>query len=66
VRRGTGDKSGAEFVFQPGVDAFGRGAEIVGQVVEVGHAGELQALDLAAPFGLGFVVARKLRSTMGA
>ena len=46
---------GDELVFQPGVDAFGHGAEIVDPVVEVGHVDELQALDLAAPFGLGLV-----------
>jgi hypothetical protein len=46
--------------FQPGVDAFGHGAEIVDHVVEVGHVDELQALDLAAPFGLAFVVGAKV------
>ena len=45
------EKSGDELVFQAGVDAFGHGAEIVDQVVEVGHVDEVQALDLAAPFG---------------
>src|SRR5271165_1533502 len=54
------DKSGAELVFQPGVDAFGHGAEIVDQVVEVGHVDELEALDLAAPFGLALVVGAKV------
>jgi hypothetical protein len=44
------EKSGAELVFQTGVDAFGRGAKIVDQVVEVGHVDELQALDPAAGF----------------
>src|SRR5208337_3968094 len=55
-RAADAEKSGAELVFQTGVDAFGHGAEIVDQVVEVGHVDELQALDLAAPFGLAFVV----------
>ena len=41
------EKSGAELVFQTGVDAFGHCAEIVDQVVEVGHVDELQALDCA-------------------
>src|SRR5271166_3917779 len=54
------EKSGAELVFQTGVDAFGHGAEIVDQVVEVGHVDELQALDLAAPFGLALVVGAKV------
>ena len=54
------EKSGAELVFQTGVDAFGHGAEIVDQVVEVGHVDELQALDFAAPFGLGLVVGAKV------
>src|SRR3984885_15083008 len=54
------EKSGAELVFETGVDAFGHGAEIVDQVVEVGHVDELQALDFAAPFGLGLVVAAKV------
>src|SRR5271166_984538 len=54
------EKSGAELVFQTGVDAFGHGAEIVDQVVEVGHVDELQALDLAAPFSLAFVVGAKV------
>src|SRR5271165_5212002 len=54
------EKSGAELVFQPGVDAFGHGAEIVDQVVEVGHVDELRALDLAAPFGLALVVGAKV------
>ena len=45
------EKSGAELVFQTDVDAFGHGAEIVDQVIEVGHVDELQALDFAAPFG---------------
>ena len=43
-----------------GVDAFGHGAEIVDQVVEVGPVDELQALDFAAPFGLGLVVGAKV------
>ena len=60
------DKSGAELVFQPGVDAFGHGAEIVDQVVEVGHVDELQALDLGAPFGLGLVVGAKVAVDDGA
>ena len=51
---------GAELVFQTGVDAFGHGAEIVDQVVEVGPVDELQALDFAAPFGLGLVVGAKV------
>ena len=50
----------AELVFQTGVDAFGHGAEIVDQAVEVGHVDELQALDFAAPFGLGLVVGAKV------
>src|SRR5271166_1441066 len=54
------EKSGAELVFQTGVDAFGHGAEIVDQVVEVGHVDELQALDLAAPFSLALVVGAKV------
>ena len=54
------EKSGAELVFQTGVDAFGHGAEIVDQVVEVGPVDELQALDFAAPFGLGLVVGAKV------
>src|SRR5271168_3614734 len=54
------DKSGAELVFQPGVDAFGHGAEIVDQVVEVRHVDELQALDLTPPFGLALVVGAKV------
>jgi hypothetical protein len=41
-------------------------AEIVDQVVEVGHVDELQALDLAAPFGLGFVVGAKVAIDDGA
>src|SRR5208337_722819 len=45
-RAADAEKSGAELVFQTGVDAFGHGAEIVDQVVEVGHVDELQALDL--------------------
>src|SRR5208282_6944664 len=36
-RAADAEKSGAELVFQTGVDAFGHGAEIVDQVVEVGH-----------------------------
>ena len=59
MRRGRGE-IGAELVFQTSVDAFGHGAEIVDQVVEVGHVDELQALDLAAPFGLAFVVGAKV------
>src|SRR5208337_1500199 len=59
-RAADAEKSGAELVFQTGVDAFGHGAEIVDQVVEVGHVDELQALDLAAPFGLAFVVGAKV------
>src|SRR5271165_5843959 len=35
-RAADAEKSGAELVFQTGVDAFGHGAEIVDQVVEVG------------------------------
>src|SRR5271165_3439784 len=54
------EKSGAELVFQTSVDGFGHGAEIVDQVVEVGHVDELQALDLAAAFGLGLVVGAKV------
>ena len=54
------EKSGAELVFQTGVDVFGHGAEIVDQVVEVGPVDELQALDFAAPFGLGLVVGAKV------
>ena len=54
------EKSGAELVFETGVDAFGHGAEIVDQVVEVGPVDELQALDFAAPFGLGLVVGAKV------
>ena len=54
------EKSVAELVFQTGVDAFGHGAEIVDQVVEVGPVDELQALDFAAPFGLGLVVGAKV------
>src|SRR5271165_326478 len=59
-RAADAEKSGAELVFQTGVDAFGHGAEIVDQVVEVGHVDELQALDLAAPFGLALVVGAKV------
>src|SRR5271166_4692038 len=36
------------------------GAEIVDQVVEVRHVDELEALDLAAPFGLALVVGAKV------
>jgi hypothetical protein len=54
------EKSGAELVFQPGVDAFGHGAEIVDRVVDVGHVDELEALDLTAPFGLALVVGAKV------
>src|SRR3974377_453181 len=54
-RAADAEKSGAELVFQTGVDAFDHGAEIVDQVVEVGHVDEFQALALAAPFGLAFV-----------
>ena len=60
------EKLGAELVFQTGVDAFGHGAEIVDQVVEVGPVDELQALDFAAPFGLGLVVGAKVAATIGA
>ena len=56
----------AELVFQPGVDAFGHGAEIVDPVVEVGHVDELEALDLAAPFGLALVVGAKVAVDDGA
>src|SRR5271166_2971075 len=59
-RAADAEKSGAQLVFQTGVDAFGHGAEIVDQVVEVGHVDELQALDLAAPFGLALVVGAKV------
>src|SRR5271166_5812979 len=59
-RAADAEKSGAELVFQTGVDAFGHGAEIVDQVVEVGHVDELQALDLAAPFSLALVVGAKV------
>src|SRR5215471_2193645 len=59
-RAADAEKPGAELVFQPGVDAFGHGAEIVDQAVEVGHVDELQALDLAAPFGLAFAVGAKV------
>src|SRR5208337_4868942 len=59
-RAADAEKSGAELVFQTGVDAFGHGAEIVDQVVEVGHVDELQALDFAAPFGLALVVGAKV------
>ena len=59
MRRGRGE-IWRELVFQTGVDAFGHGAEIVDQVVEVGHVDELQALDLAAPFSLAFVVGAKV------
>ena len=52
--------SGAEFVFQSGVDAFGHGAKIVDQVVGVGHVDEFHALDFSAPFGLGFVLGAKV------
>src|ERR1700758_3289334 len=45
-RAADAEKSGAELVFQPGVDALGHGAEIVDCVVEVGHVDELQALYL--------------------
>ena len=56
----TRRNGGADFVFQTGVDAFGHGAEIVDQVVEVRHVDEFQALDLAAAFGLGLVVGAKV------
>src|SRR5271166_560185 len=59
-RAADAEKSGAELVFQTGVDAVGHGAEIVDQVVEGGHVDELVALDLAAPFGLAFVVGAKV------
>ena len=65
-RAADAEKSGAELVFQTGVDAFGHGAEIVDRIVEVRHVDELQALDLAAPFGLGLMVGAKVASTMGA
>ena len=60
-RAADAEKPAAELVFQPGVDAFDHGAEIVDHVVEVGHVNELQALDLAGPFGLGFMVGAKVR-----
>jgi hypothetical protein len=60
------EKSGAELVFQTGVDALGHGAEIVDQVVEVGPVDELQALDLTAHSALAWWSGRKLRSTIGA
>ena len=60
------EKSGVELVFQTGVDAFGHGAEIIDQVVEVGHVDELQALDLADPFGIAFVVGAKVAVVDGA
>ncbi len=65
-RAADAEKSGAELVFQPGVDAFGHGAEIVDPVGEVGHVDELEAPDLAAHSALPWWSARKLRSTMGA
>src|SRR5271165_7064536 len=65
-RAADAEKSGAELVFQTSVDAFGHGAEIVDQVVEVGHVDELHALDLAAPFGFAFVVGAKVAVDDGA
>ena len=59
-RASDAEKPCAELVFQPGVDAFGHGAEIVDPIVEVGHVDEFQALDLAAPFGLAFMVGAKV------
>src|SRR5271154_3594167 len=54
------EKSGTELVFQTGVDAFVHGGEILDPVVEVGDVDELEALDLAAPFGLALVVGAKV------
>jgi hypothetical protein len=49
-RAADAEKSGAELVFQPGVDAFGHGAEIVDPVVEVGHVDESDSRSLGRPF----------------
>ena len=46
------EKPAAELVFQPSVDVFGHGAEILDYVVEVGHVDQLHVLDLAAPSAL--------------
>ena len=48
------NESGSEFVLQTGVDSFGHGAEIMGDVVGVGEVDELSALDFLGPFGLEF------------
>src|SRR5271154_721214 len=50
----------AEFILQPGVDAFGHGPEIENHVVRIGHVDEFHAFDFASRFGLGFVLDAKV------
>src|SRR5271165_4915336 len=59
-RAAHAQEPGAEFVLQSSIDAFDHGAEIVDDVICVGHVDELHPVDLPFPFGLDLMLGAKV------
>src|SRR5208283_2889507 len=59
-RAAHAQEPGGEFVLQSSIDAFDHGAEIIEDVICVGHVDELHPVDLPFPFGLDLMLGAKV------